>query len=122
MFGPGILWTAAHERIPLLYIVHNNRCYHTEIMQLQAIANRRQRGIDRVHIGCAIDNPNINYAMMAKSLGVHGEGPHRESARSRAGAEARDRHGEAAASRRWWMWFRRGGNAGAARCDSPLFL
>jgi len=21
MFGPGILWTAAHERIPLLYIV-----------------------------------------------------------------------------------------------------
>jgi thiamine pyrophosphate-dependent acetolactate synthase large subunit-like protein len=75
MFGPGILWTAAHERIPLLYIVHNNRCYHTEIMQLQAIANRRQRGIDRVHIGCAIDNPNINYAMMAKSLGVHGEGP-----------------------------------------------
>jgi acetolactate synthase I/II/III large subunit len=75
MFGPGILWTAAHERIPLLYIVHNNRCYHTEIMQLQAIANRRQRGIDRVHIGCAIDNPNINYAMMAKSLGLHGEGP-----------------------------------------------
>jgi acetolactate synthase I/II/III large subunit len=75
MFGPGILWTAAHERIPLLYIVHNNRSYHMEIMQLQVIANRRQRGIDRVHIGCNIDDPYIDYAMMAKSLGVYGEGP-----------------------------------------------
>ncbi len=75
MFGPGILWTAAHERIPLLYVVHNNRCYHMEIMQLQVIANRRQRGIDRVHMGCRIDDPNIDYAAMAKSLGVYGEGP-----------------------------------------------
>jgi len=75
MFGPGILWTAAHERIPLLYVVHNNRCYHMEIMQMQVIANRRQRGIDRVHIGCRIDDPNIDYAAMAKSLGVCGEGP-----------------------------------------------
>ena len=75
MFGPGILWTAAHERIPCLYIVHNNRGYHQEIMQLQAIANRRQRGIDRVHIGCAISDPNINYAMVAKGLGVYSEGP-----------------------------------------------
>ena len=75
MFGPGILWTAAHERIPLLYVVHNNRCYHMEIMQMQVIANRRQRGIDRVHIGCTIDNPNIDYAAMAKSMGVYAEGP-----------------------------------------------
>jgi acetolactate synthase I/II/III large subunit len=75
MFGPGILWTAAHERIPLLYIVNNNRGYHTEIMQMQLIANRRQRGIDRVHIGCGIDNPNINYAMMARGMGMYAEGP-----------------------------------------------
>jgi acetolactate synthase-1/2/3 large subunit len=75
MFGPGILWTAAHERIPILYFVHNNRCYHQEIMQFQLIANRRQRGIDRVGIGCRISNPNIDYATMAKSMGVYGQGP-----------------------------------------------
>jgi thiamine pyrophosphate-dependent acetolactate synthase large subunit-like protein len=75
MFSPGILWTAAHERIPILYIVHNNRSYHMEIMQMQVIANRRQRGIDRVRIGCNIDDPNIDYAALAKSLGVYGEGP-----------------------------------------------
>ena len=75
MFSPGVLWTAAHERIPLLYVVHNNRAYHTEIMQMQAIANRRQRGIDRVRIGCRIEDPHINYAEMARSMGMHGEGP-----------------------------------------------
>jgi acetolactate synthase-1/2/3 large subunit len=75
MFGPGILWTAAHHKIPLLYIVHNNRGYHQEIMQLQLVAGRRQRGIDRVGIATDITNPNIDYAAMAKSLGVYGEGP-----------------------------------------------
>jgi thiamine pyrophosphate-dependent acetolactate synthase large subunit-like protein len=75
MFGPGILWTAAHERIPILYIVHNNRAYHQEIMQMQAIANRMQRGVDRAGIGCAITDPNIDYAAIAKAMGVHGEGP-----------------------------------------------
>jgi acetolactate synthase-1/2/3 large subunit len=75
MFGPGCLWTAAHERIPILYIVHNNRAYHMEIMQMQVIANRRQRGIDRLGIACGISDPNINYAQMAKSMGVYGEGP-----------------------------------------------
>ncbi len=75
MFGPGVLWTAAHERIPILYIVHNNRAYHMEIMQFQAVANRRQRGVDRVGIACAITDPNINFAAMAKSVGVYAEGP-----------------------------------------------
>ena len=75
MFGPGILWTAAHEQIPLLYVVHNNRGYHNEIMQMQVIANRRQRGADRVGIACNITKPNIDYAMVAKGLGVYAEGP-----------------------------------------------
>ena len=75
MVGPGVLWTAAHENIPLLYVIHNNRAWHQEIMQMQTIANRRQRGVDRAHIGCAITNPNINYAGLARSLGVYAEGP-----------------------------------------------
>jgi acetolactate synthase I/II/III large subunit len=75
MFGPGILWTAAHERIPLLYIVHNNRAYHMEMMQMQLIANRRQRGIDRLGIACGITDPNIDFATVARGLGVHAEGP-----------------------------------------------
>ena len=75
MFGPGVLWTAAHEKIPMLYIVHNNRGYVMETMQLQTVANRRQRGADRIHIGTGLTDPLIDFAMLAKSMGVYSQGP-----------------------------------------------
>ncbi len=75
MFVPSTLWTAAHHRIPMLYIVHNNRAYHQEVMYLQAMANRRGRGIDDVKIGTTITDPNVDYATVARGFGVYGEGP-----------------------------------------------
>jgi acetolactate synthase I/II/III large subunit len=75
MFSPGIIWTAAHHKVPLLTIMHNNRAYHTEVMHIQKMCNRWNRGVDRASIGCAIADPNIDYAMMARSMGMHGEGP-----------------------------------------------
>ena len=39
------LWTATHHRIPMLFVMHNNRAYHQEVMHLQRMANRRQRGM-----------------------------------------------------------------------------
>ena len=44
MYAPGVLWTAAHHRIPLLSVMHNNRAYHQEVMHIQRMANRHQRG------------------------------------------------------------------------------
>jgi acetolactate synthase-1/2/3 large subunit len=75
MFSPGILWSAAHAQIPILYVIHNNRAYHAEFMQVQGVANARNRGVDRVHIGNTITDPNIDFAAMARSMGVYGEGP-----------------------------------------------
>ncbi len=75
MMSPGILWTAAHHRIPILYVVHNNRAYHQETMHVQRMAQRNQRGIDRAHIGTVINDPNIDFAMLSKSMGVYAEGP-----------------------------------------------
>jgi len=74
-YAPGVLWTAAHHRIPLLTIMHNNRAYHQERMYVQDMAARAERGIDRVNIGTAITEPNIDYATMAKAYGVYGAGP-----------------------------------------------
>ena len=74
-YAPGVLWTAAHHRIPLLTIMHNNRAYHQERMYVQDMAARAERGIDRANIGTAITNPNIDYATMAKAYGVYGAGP-----------------------------------------------
>jgi acetolactate synthase-1/2/3 large subunit len=75
MYAPGVLWTSAHHGIPLLSVMHNNRAYHQEVMHLQRMANRHQRGITTAEIGTTIKNPNIDYAAMARSMGVHGEGP-----------------------------------------------
>jgi len=75
MFAPGILWTAAHSRIPILNIMHNNRCYHAEIMQFQMMACRHNRGIENAHIVTAIEDPNVDFAKLAQGLGVYAEGP-----------------------------------------------
>jgi thiamine pyrophosphate-dependent acetolactate synthase large subunit-like protein len=74
-FGPGVLWTAVHHRIPLLLVVHNNRAYHAEVMIVQRMGGSRGRGSGRDHIGNVITDPNINYAQMAKAYGMYSEGP-----------------------------------------------
>jgi len=75
MYAPGVLWTAAHHRIPLLSVMHNNRAYHQEIMHLQRMANRHNRAPANAHIGCAITDPDIDYAKIAQGMGWYAEGP-----------------------------------------------
>ncbi|HXD74430.1 MAG TPA: thiamine pyrophosphate-dependent enzyme [Vicinamibacterales bacterium] len=75
MYAPGVLWTASHHKIPLLSVMHNNRAYHQEVMHIQRMAVRHERGVDTAKIGTTLENPNIDYAGLARSLGVHAEGP-----------------------------------------------
>jgi acetolactate synthase I/II/III large subunit len=75
MYSPGVLWTAAKHKIPVLFVMHNNRFYFQEVMHLQRMAARHVRDITTAHIGTEIANPNIQYAKLAESFGVHGEGP-----------------------------------------------
>jgi acetolactate synthase-1/2/3 large subunit len=79
MFAPGVLWTAARHKIPLLSVMHNNRGYHQEVMHVQRMANRRDRvaalGMDRSPIGTSIENPDIDFAGLAKSMGYWTAGP-----------------------------------------------
>jgi acetolactate synthase I/II/III large subunit len=74
-YAPGVLWTAAHHKIPLLTIMHNNRGYHAEVMILEGMAARRNRGQDRCSIGTKLWEPEINYAKMAETYGFYGQGP-----------------------------------------------
>ena len=73
--GAGALWTAAHHKIPLLVIVHNNRAYHAEVMLVQRTASRRGRGNDMVDIGNVIRDPAPDYAKIAQGYGIYAEGP-----------------------------------------------
>ena len=73
--SPGVLWTAAHHRIPLLTIVQNNRAYHQEWMHIQRMANRHNRGIDRTWIGTTISDPHVDYTKIAQGYGMFAVGP-----------------------------------------------
>ncbi len=75
MYSPGALWTAAHHRVPLLSIMNNNRAYHQEVMHLQRMACRHNRDLTTAHIGTTIEDPNIDYAKLAQSMGWYAEGP-----------------------------------------------
>ena len=75
MYAPGVLWTAAHHKIPILMVMHNNRAYHQEVMHLQKMAGLHNRRMDSASIGTTIENPNIDFAKLAESQGVRSEGP-----------------------------------------------
>ena len=75
MYAPGVLWTAAHHRIPLLSVMLNNRAYHQEIMHVQRMCNQRNRGVDRGTMGSTLTDPNIDFAKLAQGLGVYADGP-----------------------------------------------
>ena len=75
MYANGVLWTAAHHRIPLLSVMNNNRSYHQEVMHVQKMCNARNRGVDRGQIGSTLSDPNIDFAKVAQGLGVYAEGP-----------------------------------------------
>ena len=75
LFVPTVLWTAAHHKIPLLSVMHNNRAYHEELMHVQRMADRHNRGIDRAGIGTTFTEPNVDFAKLAQSMGVYAEGP-----------------------------------------------
>jgi acetolactate synthase I/II/III large subunit len=75
MYAPGVLWTAAHHRIPLLSVMHNNRAYHQEVMHVQRMALRHNRDVTRAGIGTTLEDPNIDYSKIAQGMGIAGEGP-----------------------------------------------
>jgi acetolactate synthase I/II/III large subunit len=75
MVAPGSLWTAAHHKIPLLTIVHNNRAWHQETMHVQRMADRRERQPEHAKVGTLIGNPDIDYTKLALSFGVFADGP-----------------------------------------------
>jgi acetolactate synthase-1/2/3 large subunit len=75
MYAPGVLWTMAHHRIPLLTVMQNNRAYHQEVMHIQRMANRHNRGVTRAGIGTTLQDPNIDFAKVAQGMGIYAEGP-----------------------------------------------
>ncbi len=80
LYAPGALWTAAHHKIPLLMVMHNNGGYYQEVMHLQRMASMHNRRTDQAWIGNSLRNPDIDFAKIAQGMGVWAEDPIKEPA------------------------------------------
>ncbi len=75
LMGATAIWTAAHYRIPLLYVVANNRSFFNDEVHQERVARMRGRPVENKWIGQRIDDPAVDIAMMARAQGAFGIGP-----------------------------------------------
>jgi acetolactate synthase-1/2/3 large subunit len=75
MFDPGALWVAAKYDIPMLVVMYNNKSYHNDHEHQIRMAKKRGTPINRAHIGMDIENPDVDFAGLARSMGWYAEGP-----------------------------------------------
>lgn len=80
LYTPSALWTAAHYRLPLLIVmdnnrVYNNRVYNNSMEHAVRMAEARGRDVGNRHVGTEIIDPDVDFAALARSFGIHAEGP-----------------------------------------------
>ena len=75
LYTPGSLWTAAHHNIPMLVVMFNNRSYYQDVGHQVAMASSRERSMENVMVGVELERPDTDFATLARSFGLYGEGP-----------------------------------------------
>jgi thiamine pyrophosphate-dependent acetolactate synthase large subunit-like protein len=73
--GASALWTAAHYKIPALFIVSNNRSNFNDEIHQEAVAKARGRPVENRWIGQRISDPELDLCSLARGQGVEAEGP-----------------------------------------------
>ena len=75
LFTPSALWTAAHYRLPLLIVMENNRAYNNSVTHADRVAAARERPRHNNIVGTTIDEPPVDFSLLARAFGIHAEGP-----------------------------------------------
>jgi benzoylformate decarboxylase len=71
MYTNQALWTAAHDSIPVVYVIFNNASYR--ILKQRTLALKGFSAEDDRYVGMDLVNPAIDFVGLARSLGVPGE-------------------------------------------------
>ncbi|MGH7771357.1 MAG: thiamine pyrophosphate-binding protein [Candidatus Binatia bacterium] len=79
LFTVSSLWTAVHQKIPLLIVVCSNRSYYNDEEHQERMAEARGRPVENKTIGIRIEDPAVDFAAMARSYGAWGVGPIEEA-------------------------------------------
>lgn len=75
LYTPTGLWTAVHHKIPILNIVVNNRSYYNSEEHAEKIAAHRGRPVENAPLGNRLEDPSVDFAKLAQSMGAYAEGP-----------------------------------------------
>ena len=69
MYSPQALWTAAHEKLPVTFVVMNNREYNVLKNFMKTQADYTSAKTNRF-LAMEIDSPAVDYVSLAASMGV----------------------------------------------------
>jgi benzoylformate decarboxylase len=70
MYSPQALWTAAHERLPVVFAIFVNREY---LILKNYLRSRKGESVDRDnYVAMQITDPDVDYLALAASMGVAG--------------------------------------------------
>ncbi len=75
LYTPQAIWTAASNRIPLVVVIYNNRCYGNSEYFFALTARSRGRNEETRGQGAYLDSPPVDFVSLARSFGAHAEGP-----------------------------------------------
>jgi len=70
MYTVQALWTAAHYKIPLVWVIFNNTSYR--ILKQRLVAMRGIAEQADTFVGMELTEPAIDFVGLAKSLGIDG--------------------------------------------------
>lgn len=87
LYTTSALWTAANTRVPLLTVMTNNRTYYNDEEHQEKVALARGRPAENKGIGMRMEAPPVDFANLARSFGLFGEGPITEPEKIRPALE-----------------------------------
>jgi len=65
------LWTAAHDNLPITYVICGNHAYR--VLKLNLLNYLGESGRPSAFVGMDLRNPDLDFAAIARALGVNGE-------------------------------------------------
>lgn len=75
LMTPSALWTAVHAKLPILTVVLDNREYRNTVDHANRIGEARGRPVEGRKIGAVFDDPAVDHASLARSMGMWAAGP-----------------------------------------------
>jgi thiamine pyrophosphate-dependent acetolactate synthase large subunit-like protein len=75
LMGVTALWTAVHYKIPVLFVIANNRSFYNDELHQERMARMRARPVENKWIGQRMADPEIDLAAMGRAQGAMGFGP-----------------------------------------------